>query len=110
MSTQNPGEVVDYFGWKREYETEPMSSEHNKPRVGEQVILLALPPGFLAGLPEEDQRAITAMVGRPVMVVGYDDRGSVELHFEDPFESPTNKSSLSHSIWVGPDCIGRIRA
>jgi hypothetical protein len=86
-----------------------MSNEQEKPHPGEQVILLALPRGFLDGLPDEDQRAISAMIGRPVTFVGYDEAGSAELYFDDPFEPPTDKSSLSHSIWVAPAWIRRIR-
>jgi len=78
-----------------------MSSAHDRPHEGEQVILLALPPEFLDGLPDEDQRAITAMVGKPVMLVGYDEDGRAELHFDDPFDPRTEESSHTHSIWVG---------
>jgi hypothetical protein len=86
-----------------------VSSAHDKPNAGEQVVLLALPPGFLDGLPEEDQRAITAMVGKPVMLVGYDEDGRAELHFDDPFDPRTDDSSHTHSIWVGTEFIRRIR-
>ena len=77
-----------------------MTNEGEKPQVGEQVILLGLPAGFLNGLPEEDQRAITAMVGRPVTLVGYDEDGRAELHFDDPFEARTDNYGHTHSIWV----------
>lgn len=87
-----------------------MSSEHDKPHAREQVILLALPPAFLNDLPDEDQRAITAMVGRPVTLVGYDETGSAELEFDDPFDPRTDKSSHTHTIWVGPEFIDRIQA
>ena len=83
-----------------------MSAEQGKPRAGEQVVLLALPPGFLDDLPDEDQRAITALVGKPVTLVGYDEDGRAELHFDDPFHSRTDKSSHTHSIWVSPEFIG----
>jgi len=76
-------------------------------QAGEQVILVELPPGFLHDLPEEDQRAITAMVGRRVLLIGYDEDGRAELHFDDPFVPRTHKSSHTHSIWVGPEFIRR---
>jgi hypothetical protein len=41
-----------------------------KPAIGTQVILAALPPGLLDGLPDEDQRGIAAMVGKAVTLVG----------------------------------------
>ena len=65
------------------------ASEREKPHVGQQVIFLALPPGLLEGLPEEDQRAIAAMVGKPVTLVAYDDDGRAELHFDKPVRRPT---------------------
>ena len=50
-------------------------------RGGSRVVLVAIPPRLLDGLPEEDQRAIRAIVGKPVTLVGYDDDGRAELHF-----------------------------
>jgi len=60
-----------------------MATERAKPHVGEQVVFIALPPGLLDGLPEQDQRAIAAMVGKPVNLVGYDEAGRAELFFND---------------------------
>ena len=77
-----------------------MATEGGNPHVGEQVIFLALPPGLLEGLPEEDQRAIAVMVGKPVTLVGYDEAGRAELYFDDPFDARTDDYSLTHSIWV----------
>jgi hypothetical protein len=86
-----------------------MATEGGNPRVGEQVTFLALPPGLLEGLPEEDQRAIAAMVGKPVTLAGYDEAGRVELHFDDPFDARTDSYCHSHSIWVEPEFIARIQ-
>ena len=83
-----------------------MARERENPRVGEQVIFLALPPGLLDRLPDEDQRAIIAMVGKPVMLVGYDEDGRAELEFDEPF---THDSSHTHSIWVAPEFITPVR-
>ena len=77
----------------------------NDPKPGDLVILTQLPPGLLDGLPEDDQRAIRAIVGRPIVLVEYDDLGWVELEFDDPFESRTETSSHTHSIWVAPEFI-----
>jgi hypothetical protein len=87
-----------------------MVSERKNPHVGEQVTFLALPPGLLDGLPEEDQRAITAMVGKPVMLVGYDEDGRAELRFDDPFDGQAKPYSHTHSIWVVPEFIAPIQA
>ena len=84
-----------------------MSSADDKPTAGERVILLSLPPGLLDGLPDEDQRAIVAMVGKAVVLVGYDEDGRAELQFDDPFEARTEHSSHTHSIWVGTEFLGR---
>jgi hypothetical protein len=54
-----------------------------KLRPGEKVILEGLPPGFTIGLPEEDQRAISARVGRPILFIKYDRHGRAELEFMD---------------------------
>jgi len=56
-----------------------------KPRAGDSVILVGIPPGLLDGLPDDDQRAITAIVGKPIKFLGYDDIGRAELEFDDPF-------------------------
>ena len=86
-----------------------MASERDRPRSGEQVIFVALPPGLIDGLPEEDQCAIAAMVGKPVTFVGYDEDGRAELEFDDPFtREPTG--SHTHSIWVKPEFIARIQS
>ncbi len=46
-------------------------AEPSNPRPGEHVLLIALPPGLLDGLPAEDQRAISAIVGKPVTLLGH---------------------------------------
>jgi len=40
------------------------------PEAGDTVVLTELPPGLLDGLPLEDQRAISAIVGKPVLLCG----------------------------------------
>ena len=85
-------------------------SEEGRPRAGEKVVLVAIPPGLLEGLPAEDQAAIRAVVGKPVTFVGYDDRGWLELHFANPFDSEREQHSHAHSIWVAPEFIERGRA
>ncbi len=79
--------------------------ERERLKAGERVVLVAVPPGLLDGLPEEDQRAIESIVGEPVTFVGYDDDGRVELEFDDPFDARTETSSHTHSIWVLPEFV-----
>ena len=84
-----------------------MHSRDSKPGPGEMVLLTSIPPGLLEGLPLEDQDAIVAIVGKPVLLVGYDQDGRAELHFDDPFDVRTDDSSHTHSIWVAPQFIER---
>ena len=63
-----------------------MTVHDSRPSPGEMVSLTSLPPGLVDGLPQEDQDAIVAIVGKPVLLVGYDEDGRAELHFDDPFE------------------------
>jgi hypothetical protein len=81
-----------------------------RPQAGEPVIFVAVPPGLLDGLPGEDQRAIVAMVGKPVTLVGYDEDGRAELEFDDPFRPRTEHASCTHTIGVRPEFIARIQA
>jgi len=73
--------------------------KNNRMRGGERVVLVAVPPGLLDGLPADDQRAITPIIGKPVTFCGYDDIGRAELEFDDPF------NDSSHTIWVAPEFI-----
>jgi len=79
--------------------------ERESPKAGQRVVLVAVPPGLLDGLPQEDRRAITSMVGRPVTLDGDDDDGRAELHFNDAFDVRTETSSHTHSIWVMPEFV-----
>jgi hypothetical protein len=86
-----------------------MDEDSELPAAGDSVVLVAIPPGLLDGLPEEDQRAIRAAVGKPVMLVGYDNGGRAELYFADPFTVQTDESSHTHKIWVATEFIERCR-
>jgi hypothetical protein len=56
---------------------------HRELKPGERVVLTELPAGLVDGLPEEEQRAITAIIGEPVLLEGFDDDGRAELQFAD---------------------------
>lgn len=64
-----------------------------KPKPGDLVVLTAVPHGLLDGVREEDQHAITAIVGKPVLLLGYDDDGRAEIFFNDPFDVGTDPYS-----------------
>ena len=46
-----------------------------KPKPGDSVILKECPAGFIDDLPPEDQRAVSAIMGKPVRLNEYDDEG-----------------------------------
>ena len=69
-----------------------------EPRPGDTVILRRLPRGLLNGLSREDQVAINDIVGKPVLLVKYDEDGRAELEFTDA------KGTL-HSIYVDATAI-----
>ena len=62
------------------------------PKPGDSVVPTGIPPGLLGGLPSEDQTAITEVVRKQVLLVGYED-GRAELEF-------TDKHGTIHSIFV----------
>jgi hypothetical protein len=73
-----------------------MSSQNLKP--GDKVTFTGLPSGFLDDLPEEDQLAIAAAVGKPVQLNEFDENGRTELEF-------TDNEGISHTIWINPALI-----
>lgn len=79
------------------------------PRPGDTVVLKSVPLGLLDGLPEEAQRAIEAIVGKPVLLVEYDEDGRALLDFDDPFDGVPGTYNHTHSIWVAPTFIERHR-
>ena len=69
-----------------------------KPKPLDQVVLTQIPPRLLDGLPTEDQRAISEIVGKPVRLNGYDGDGRAELEFKD-------SNGMIHFVYVNPDFI-----
>jgi hypothetical protein len=82
----------------------------NAPKPGETVVLTSLPPGLIRGLPRRDQRAIKAIVGKPVLLVEYDEDGRALLQFDDPFDGVPGTLNHTHTIVVAPVFIERHRA
>jgi len=50
-------------------------------KPGGKVVLKELSPGLLDGLPDEDQKAISAIVGVPIRLSGHDEDGRLKLEF-----------------------------
>jgi hypothetical protein len=71
-----------------------------KPKLkpGQKVILTALPPGFLDDLLDEEQRAISVRIGRPIMLMGYERDGRAQLEFMASDDS-------IHTLYVDPKFI-----
>lgn len=72
-------------------------SSSANPKPGDTVVLTGVPSGLPDGLPSEDQTAIVEAVGKPVLLVGYED-GRAELEF-------TDDHGTIHSIYVHPSFI-----
>jgi hypothetical protein len=66
-------------------------------RAGSRVILTSAPLSLLQGLPQEDQKAIKEIVGKPVTLSGFS-YGQAELEFVDG-------DGDDHTIWVETDLI-----
>jgi len=62
------------------------------------VILLEAVPGLLEGLPSTDQEAIAEVVGKPILLVGYNETGTAELEF-------TDGHGETHYIYVSSETI-----
>jgi len=77
-------------------------SKRSLPKPGERVVLEKLPPGLLDGLPEEDQRAISAIVDFPIRFLGFDDDGRLELEFVE-------EGGTIHSIYVGRQSVKAVK-
>lgn len=83
--------------------TKQKRKRERKLKRGQKVVLKVLPPGLIDGLPEEDQRAISAVVGKAAIFEGYGRDGIVELEFMESNET-------IHSVWVKPKYIKPWRA
>jgi hypothetical protein len=65
--------------------------------TGDLVIILSVPPTLLSRLPEDDQIAIQAIVGKPVTFAGMS-YGQVKIEFRD-------SNGDEHTIWIDSDKI-----
>jgi hypothetical protein len=62
-------------------------------RPGDNVILVALPSGFMDDMDVEDQTALSEAVGTLVVFNEYDEIGRAELQF-------TSRDGHLHFVWV----------
>ena len=74
-----------------------------QPKPGDSVIVAAVPPGFLDSLRTEDQQAVTAVIGKPILLKKYDDEGRAELEF-------TDDQRVIHSIYLNPRLVRNLTA
>jgi hypothetical protein len=74
------------------------NGEDKEPKPGDTVVLTKLPPGMLNDLPMEDQKAISEVVGKPILLREYDHAGRAELEFKDG-------KGVIHFIYVTPEFI-----
>lgn len=72
--------------------------DDKKPRVGDVVVLIEIPPGLLNDLPSEDQEAIREVVGKSIKLSGYEGDGRAELEFKD-------RGGTVHFVYVEPRYI-----
>ncbi len=66
--------------------------------AGDSVKVIEIPALLPQGLPEEDQIAIHAQLGKVLIVQGFNQSGYVELEFVDV-------AGYIHTIWIGSHCL-----
>ena len=76
----------------------PEDAQQRKMQPGQEVVLKALPQGFTDDLPPEDQHAISAVIGQPIRLNGYDVDGRAELEFRD-------EQGVIHFMYVDPQFL-----
>jgi hypothetical protein len=79
-----------------------MNSKSRSPKPGERVFLREIPPELLKGLPLEDKRAISEMLGKSVLLTEYRDDGMAELEFRDA-------QGVIHFIYVNTNVLTPIK-
>lgn len=78
-----------------------MSNTHGANlRPGDSVVITELPKGLIDGLPEDEQKAVKEVIGKAILLLGYDSDGRCELEFAD-------SNGVLHYIYVSPTIIRR---
>ncbi len=73
-----------------------------RPKPGSRVVLIKEPPHLLQGLSAGEQKAILSIIGKPVLLVGYDADDRAELEFMD-------RNKGIHFVYVDPIYIKAAR-
>jgi hypothetical protein len=73
-----------------------------RPKPGTRVIIHDVSPDLLLGMPEREQKALSEIRDKPVLLVGYDADYRAELSFRD-----RNKSL--HFIYLDPIYIKAVK-
>lgn len=71
--------------------------------IGDLAIVREIPSGLLAGLPQEDQEAISAQLGSALSIDSFSPGDEAELEFVDD-------SGIHHSIWLACPHLERLGA
>jgi hypothetical protein len=99
LSGTSPEQTTEVLG--AVYTTGATNAQNIKPKPGDTVVLIEVPPGMLDDLPPEDQQAINEVVGKPIPLREYDEAGRAELGFKD-------SSGTFHYIYVDPAFINPV--
>lgn len=68
--------------------------------IGDLALLLSLPAGFTAELPQSEAADVRAQVGQTLTIESFSQEGLAELEFTGP-------SGHAHWIWVPTACLKR---
>ena len=70
-------------------------------KPGNKAVLVKAARGFIDDLPDEAQKAISEIVGKPITFNGHDELGQAELEFRE-------RNGTFHTIWVRPEFVRRV--
>jgi tetratricopeptide (TPR) repeat protein len=99
LSGTSPEQITEVLG--AVYTAGVTNPQYMRPKPGDMVVLIEVPPGMLDDLPPEDQQAISEVVGKPILLSEYDEAGRAELGFKD-------NSGTFHYIYVAPEFISPV--
>lgn len=69
--------------------------------IGDLATVRAIPPELLSGLPEEDQKAISAQLGSTLSIDSFSPQDEAELEFVDD-------QGTHHTIWLAGAHLERL--
>jgi hypothetical protein len=75
---------------------------HGSPLVvGDSVKVVEIPAALPQGLPDEDQIAIRAQIGKTLIIQEFNEGGDAELEFAD-------SDGTIHTIWIELRCLEKV--